>query len=116
MNNELDPAKIAELLTISTRQLDTATVSALVDARQNALKRQSVRNPFFALASASSHGSAHWANRLMPHSAHSWIVAILLVAVSIAATDYWQNLQDQQTDEIDVAILTNDMPIDVFVD
>jgi hypothetical protein len=116
MNSELDPAKIAELLTISARQLDKATLSALADARQNALKRQSVRKPVFALASASAHGSSHWANRLMPHSAHSWIAAILLVAVFIAGTNYWQNALDQQIDEIDVAILTNDMPIDVFVD
>ena len=114
MNNELDPAKIAELLTISNRQLDKTTVSALVDARQNALQRQSLRKPVFALAP--THGSAHWANRLVPHSAHAWVAAILLVAVFIAGTNYWQNLQDQQIDEIDVAILTNDMPIDVFVD
>jgi hypothetical protein len=114
MNNELDPAKIAELLTTSTRQLDKATVSALVDARQNALKRQSVRKPVFALAS--THGSAHWANRLVPHSTHAWIAALLLIAAFIAGASYWQNAQDQQIDEIDVAILTNDMPIDVFVD
>ena len=116
MNNELDPAKITELLTISTRQLDVATVSALVDARQNALKRQAVRKPLLVLASASTHGSTYWTYRLMPHSANSWIAAILMVAAFIAGTNYWQNLQDQQIDEIDVAILTNDMPIDVFVD
>jgi hypothetical protein len=110
MTNELDPRKIAQLLTQSTRQLDEATLSALVNARQNALKRQSVRVPVFALT------TGRWTDRLMPHSAQPWIAAGLLAAVLVVGTSYWQHVEEQQIDELDVAILTDDLPIEVFVD
>jgi hypothetical protein len=117
MTNELDPGKIAQLLTQGTRQLDAVTISALVSARQNALKRQSVRRaPVFSLTPASAHTSARWTDRLMPHSAQPWIAAGLLVAVLIAGTSYWQNVQEQQINDTDVAILTDELPIEVFVD
>jgi hypothetical protein len=119
MTNKLDPRKIAQLLTQSTRQLDEATLSALVNARQNALKRQSVRAvraPVFALTPASAHTSARWTDRLIPHSAQPWIAAGLLAAILIAGTSFWQHVQEQQIDEVDVAILTDDLPIEVFVD
>jgi hypothetical protein len=110
MNNELDPRKIAQLLTQSTRQLDKATLSALVNARQNALKRQLVRAPVFALT------TGRWTDRLMPHSAQPWIAAGLLAAVLVVGMSYWQHVEEQQIDELDVAILTDDLPIEVFVD
>lgn len=116
MTNEIDPGKIAQLLTQGTRQMDAVTISALVNARQNALKRQSARAPVFTLTPASAHTSARWTDRLLPHSAQPWIAALLLVAVLIAGTSYWQHVQEQQIDETDVAILTDELPIEVFVD
>jgi hypothetical protein len=110
MTNELDPRKIAQLLTQSTRQLDEAILSALVSARQNALKRQSVRAPVFALT------TGRWTDRLMPHSAQLWIAAGLLAATLVAGPSFWRHVQERQIDEIDVAILTDDLPIEVFVD
>jgi len=116
MTNELDPGIIAQLLTRGTRQLDAGTVSALVSARQNALKKHSVRFSVSALTPAFGLSSFRWTDRLIPHSAQPWIAAGLLVAVLIAGTSYWQNIQEQQIDETDVAILTDDLPIEVFVD
>ena len=116
MSDELDPGMIAQLLTQSTRQLDAVTISALVNARHNALKRQAVRAPAFTLARASAHTSVRWADRLIPHSAQPWIAGGLLIAVLVAGTGYWQNVQEQQIDETDVAILTDELPIEVFVD
>ncbi len=112
----LDPKKIAQLLTQSTRQLDEATLSALINARQNALKRQLVHAPVFALTPASAHTSARWTGRLMPHSAQPWIAAGLLAAILVAGTGFWHHAQEQQISELDVAILTDDLPIEVFVD
>jgi len=116
MITKLDPGKIAQLLTQSTRQMDAGALSALIDARQNALKRQSVRSPVFALAPASAHTSARWTDRLMPHSAQPWIAAGLLAAILVAGTSFWHHAQEQQISELDVAILTGDLPIEVFVD
>ena len=116
MTNELDPGKVVRLLTHGTRQLDAVTISALVDARQKALKRQSVRASVLALAPISSYMPVRWTNKLIPHSAQLWIAAGLLVAALIAGTGYWQIVQEQQIDETDVAILTDELPIEVFVD
>ncbi|HSM97742.1 MAG TPA: DUF3619 family protein [Gallionella sp.] len=116
MTHELDPRKIAELLTQGTRQLDAATISALVVARQNALKRQSARAPVFAPASVSPQDLARWTDKLAPHSAQAWIAALLLVAILATGTSFWQSAQEQQIGELDVAILTDDLPIEVFVD
>ncbi len=115
MTNSLSPEKIVQLLTKSTQQLDVATLSALADARQNALKYQSAPVPGFTLNSASAHGSVHWADRFIPHSVQPWIAAGLLAAILFAGTSYWQHLQEQQIDDTDVAILTSDLPIEVFV-
>lgn len=114
MTNDIDPGKITRLLTQGARQLNAVTISALVSARQNALKKQLVRSPAYTLASASS--SARWANRMIPHTAQAWVAAGLLVAILVAGTSYWQNVQEQQIDETDVAILTDELPIEVFVD
>lgn len=115
MTNKLNPEKIVQLLTKSTQQLDESVLSALADARQNALKKQSVRVPFFTLTSDSAHNSVRWTDRLIPHSVQPWIAAGLLAAILFAGTSYWQHVQEQQIDETDVAILTGDLPIEVFV-
>ena len=112
----LDPKKIVQLLTQSTRQLDETTLSALVNARQNALKRQLVRAPIFALTPVSLGTSHGWSNRLLPASAQLWIAAGLLAAALLAGTSYWQHVKEQQISDLDVAILTDDLPIEVFVD
>lgn len=110
MNTELDPRKIAQLLTQSTRQLDASTLSALSNARRNALKRQSVRAPVFALT------TGRWTEWLLPHSSQQWIVAGLLAVILAVGTSFWHHAQEQQISELDVAILTDDLPIEVFVD
>ena len=118
MTYELNPVKVAQLLIKSAKNLDDATLSSLASARQNALKRQSrqsARAPVLELTPASGHSSIRWTDRLLPHSAKPWIAAGLLVAVLIAGTSYWQHVQEQQIDDTDVAILTSDLPIDVFV-
>ncbi|MCG6934243.1 MAG: DUF3619 family protein [Gallionella sp.] len=115
MSNELNPVKIAQLLTKSAQQLDNATLSALEKARHKALERQSTRVPVLTFTSASGHATARWADRLIPHSAAPWIAAVLLAAILLAGTSYWKNVQEQQIDDTDVAILTSDLPIEVFV-
>jgi|SRR5450759_464551 hypothetical protein len=111
MTTNLDPGKIAQLLTLSARQLDQSTLSALHSARQNALKRQAVRAPVFALA------TGRGTHSLIPDSIQQWVVAGLLIAMLIVGTSFWHHVvQEQQISDIDVAILTDDLPIEVFVD
>jgi hypothetical protein len=110
MTTKLDPGKIVLLLTQGARQLDTATLSALADARRDALKKQSVHAPVFAL------NFGRWTHNLVPHSAQQWLITGLLVAIFVFSAGYWQHAQEQQISELDVAILTDELPIEVFVD
>jgi hypothetical protein len=109
MITNLDPEKITRLLTQSARQLDPRTLSALSNARQTALGRQSLHVPVFAF------NTGHGMHRLIPGPIRLWMVAALLVATVIIGMGYWNHLQEQQIDETDLAILTDDMTIDVFV-
>ena len=115
MSDELNPEKVVQLLTKSTQQLDNSTLSKLANARRNSLERQSARVPVLTLTSGSGHSSVRWTDRLVPHSATPWIAAGLLVAILLAGTSYWQHVQEQQISDTDVAILTSDLPIEVFV-
>ena len=110
MTTKLDSGKIAQLLTQSSRQLDTSTMSALADARNKALKRQLVRAPAAALS------TGRWTHNLIPHSGQQWLATGLLVAILVFTAGYWHQAQEQQISELDVAILTDELPIEVFVD
>lgn len=108
---DIAPERIAELLTISAERLDTNTVEALRRARHKALDRQTVHAPSFVLDGR--HG-LHWS---IPHTPRQWAAAALLLAVVAVSTGYWQHLHKHETmAHLDVAILTDDMPLEVFVD
>lgn len=104
------PERIAELLTCAAEQLDSDTVEALRQSRQTALKRQSVRA---RSASLTSGYGIYWP---IFHSARQWM-AILLMAVVVAGAGYWQHHNKHETmTNLDIAILTDDMPLEVFID
>ena len=110
MTDKLNPKRVTQLLTQGTWQMDTKILSALSDARQKALERQSMRAPAFTLA------TARWTHWLSPLSNHQWVSAGLLAVMLVIGMSYWHSLQEQQIADIDVAILTDDLPIEVFVD
>jgi|WetSurMetagenome_2_1015567.scaffolds.fasta_scaffold685505_2 hypothetical protein len=109
MITNLDPEKITRLLTIGTRQLDQRTLSALSSARQTALSRQLAHAPGFVF------NTGHGIHRLTSNPIRLWAIAGLLIAAIVIGMGYWHHMQEQQIDETDLAILTDDMPIDVFV-
>lgn len=116
MSTEFNFGRVAQLLTQSTRQLDAQTLSALSNARRIALERQRAHAPVFAFSPASALGAARWTHRLIPHTAHQWIAAGLIVAALASGAGYWHHAQEQQIGDLDVAILTDELPIEVFVD
>lgn len=110
---DINPERIAELLTHSAEQLDDKTVAALRGARSAALERQSLSQPVFALSTGRN---MHW---LVPHSVYQWASTIILLAVMIfGGASYWTHMQEQEHDmsHLDVAILIDDLPLEVFVD
>ncbi|HEX5338556.1 MAG TPA: DUF3619 family protein [Gallionella sp.] len=106
----LNFGKIAQLLDKGTRELDARTVSALSEARRNALSRQRAQEPVFAFT------AGHWTFGHASHSTKHWLAAGVLLAIIIAGAGLWHHAQEPQLDDLDVAILTDEMPIEVFVD
>lgn len=105
-SQHLNHPQIAKLLTCSTDQLDDNVVSALRQARSDALQKQRLHAPVFSLSTV-----GHRA--LMPHTTSQWIATtILFAAIAVGAIGYWQNSQVP----VDIEILTDDLPIEVFVD
>jgi len=102
---------IAQLLTQAASQLDDDTVAALRRARDIALERQPQNRPVFLLSM--EHGM-RW---LMPHATHQWLaLIILLAALLLGGLNYWQHLQENDLSHVDAAILSDDLPLEVFVD
>ncbi len=106
----IDHRQIAALLTQSTHHLDEDVVSALGKTRALALQKQRVHAPAFSLSTI-----GHRAHSLLPHSTQQWVAAaVVFAAVILGVATYWPNNQDHQN--LDLAILTSDLPIDEFVD
>ncbi len=107
----IDPNRIAKLLTHAAEQLDNDTVAALHRARNRALERQAATKPVFTL-SAGHH--IHWP---MPHTIPQWVgTAVLLVTIVAGGISYWHHAHEHEMSHLDIAILTDDMPLEVFVD
>lgn len=107
----ITPERVAQLLTRAAQGLDDNTAAALRRARNAALERQSQSKPVFMLSTGHS---MRW---LVPHSTHQWVATIiLLVAVLFGGLSYWQHTQENDLGHLDAAILTDDLPLEVFVD
>jgi len=108
---DIDPEQIAGLLTLATEQMDRNTIEALRRARHAALDRQTARAPAFVL------DSRHGLHFSIPHTPRQWAAALLLLAAVAGSMGYWQHLrQHEMMAHLDVAILTDDMPLEVFID
>lgn len=107
----LSPERIAGLLTLACEQLDDDTVKALRLARNTALDRQAAHAPSFAF---DGRHRLYWP---VPHTARQWAAAGLLLATLAGGAGYWQHQHQHETmTHLDLAILTDDMPMEVFID
>ena len=105
---KINHQQVADLLTQGSRQIDDRIAASLRDARMLALQKQRVAEPAFSLA-----GIGHRAHHLIPHATHQRVALAILLAAIVGVAGYWQNSQAPQ-DDID--ILTDELPIEVFVD
>ncbi len=113
MNENLNPDAIRQLLNRSLAQLDQDTLARLRDARQRALQRASVRarSPIRTWMATHVYGNAF----VLRHAAATRIAAVLLIVGLIGGAGfYWQQMYDS-SDETDIAILTDDLPINYYV-
>jgi hypothetical protein len=109
-SREALPGQIARLLTRAAQQLDGDTVSALRRARQRALERQTVRRSVFAL------DAGHNLHLPIPHTSLQWLAAAMMLAVLAGGIGYWHHAGEHESSHLDLAILTDDLPMEVFID
>lgn len=109
-SHDISPERIARLLTHAAQQLDDGTVDALHHARKQALARHAASRPVLALDTGHS---IHWP---VPHSVRQWMAAAILLAALAGGISYWHHALEYEASKMDIAILTDDLPMEVFID
>jgi hypothetical protein len=107
----IDPKRVTALLTHAVSQLDDNTLTALKRARGSALERQVSSQPVMV---SNTGWGMHWPRAF---SARQWLmVSMLVMAALVGYMSYWHHEQEAEISQADVAILTDDMPLEVFID
>lgn len=114
MNNMLNTREIGRLLNRSADQLGQETLNKLQSARHTALKYQQKEQQSPVLAWLVQHGliSMHSPG----HKAFGFGMGMLLVLILLGSIFYLQPAREIDHAEIDIAILTDDLPVDLYVD
>lgn len=109
MNQRLGTEQIKQLLDRSLTRIDPPALARLRGAREQAMARYDERcsAPAFALA-------GHWHVASSHRKSHYLAVAVLLAAFLFGGITYWHHEHD--VSEVDIAILTDDLPIEMYVD
>jgi hypothetical protein len=111
MNIELNHQEIGRLLDRSANQLNRTTLDGLHTARQRALRRQRVSMSTWLSRDGMLHGHLQLSQRSL-----GWIIAAVVATLLLANMTYWYHASVHDRGDIDIAILTDEMPVDVYVD
>lgn len=111
MKNRLTNKDIGHLLNLSANQLDRDIANSLYVARQQALQRQRASTPIWT----NQNGLLHGHLRLSPR-ALNWVIAAVVVSLLAINLSYWNRMVERDHSDIDIAILTDDLPVDMYVD
>ena len=104
---KLNHKEIAHLLDRSADRMDRDTAKALQLARQQALRHQR----------ATPSAWMSWDGVLFGHSrALNWGIAAIVATLLLVNLTVWQRSSENTRGHIDIAILTDEMPVDVYVD
>ena len=110
---ELSHENIKQLLNHSVAQLKQPTLTRLHHARKQAMARYATRcvEPVYARA-----GHAIWHAFGAQHKSRLWATTLLVAIILFSATAYWNQITKSDTTDVDIAILTGDLPIHFYVD
>lgn len=106
---------IAPLLDRATQQLDPDTLDRLHAARRQALSRHNATPPA-ALLSRLHHLVTDHGHAPHQHRALNWAGGLLLLAAVLAGGWQWKQSILHDHVAIDLAILTDDLPLHIYVD
>ena len=112
MNEQLFASKVCQVLDQASTQVNPGIAERLRAARERALDaRRLERAPAFAWAGnvlGRGEGPSLWLRLVLP---------ALLVSLSVAGIYTWQqNQRLAEIEEIDAELLTDDLPIDAYLD
>ena len=111
----MSPQRIKQLLDSSAARLDDTTLARLGEIRTQALQHHVVQHTH-ALAFPGHGKHTHWHSTFQHHKLSYWVAGLLLVASILSGIAYWQQTSSTDTSDVDIAILTDDLPIQVYVD
>jgi len=115
MKHDIDTAAIKNLLNTSTAQLAPATLENLRTARSRALEHQRTRHSMPVLAWLGQHNSRYGSFHIS--RPYNWIIAALFVACLISGASFLHSYTtEHEISEVDIAILTDDLPIHALLD
>lgn len=104
---QFDPKSITQLLDTECEQLAPPVRHALARARARALTRQKPAARVLKLSSGHEH----------PVTLAHWLLLFAILATVLAGGKaYWSARNEQINSHLDLAILMDEMPVDVFVD
>jgi hypothetical protein len=95
--------------------MDAPTIENLRDARNRALEAYRAQQKAPVRAWLHHHGI------LVGGSSHShkylyFAIALIFTAFLFSGSTYWQQANEHDHSDIDIAILTDDLPVDAYVD
>jgi len=115
MGIKLKIEDIQHLLNRSTSDLSTDTLDKLQRARRAALQHQQTTQPTAVRAWLSQHEII--GHHPSPqHRVLNWGLAALFAVVLVSGVSYWQHTSERDHSAIDIAILTDDLPVHMYVD
>jgi hypothetical protein len=115
MNRKLNTKEIGQLLNRSAAQLDRGTLDKLQSSRRTALQYQRATQQAPVMAWLTQHGLIGH-HSTTGHKTINWGLATLLLLVLLGGSLYWQQVSERDPADIDIAILTDDLPVDMYVD
>lgn len=111
MNQKLNIHDVGRLLDRSASQLNRSTLNDLHSARQRALQQQRVSVSTWVSRNGTLHGHLHLSQRAL-----NWIIAAIVASLLVINLTYWDHTFEHDHSDIDIAILTDDLPVDMYVD
>ena len=115
MNRQLNLEQMRQLLNRSAAQLDETTLKSLHQARMQALQQHNEQQAHSLVLSG--HGKrGHGPAPAIHHKPYLWAAGLLLAASILSGIAYWHKTPSNDTSDVDIAILTDDLPLQAYVD
>lgn len=109
-DEKIQAERITRLLDSGLDRLSPAVLETLRSSRERALEHQRARQPVSGVGAL----ALRWP--LASHPPQLLALIPLLLLLLVGTMTYWKQHQAHDVAHIDIAILTDEMPIEVFVD